>query len=216
MTTTDTRGATKQRPTDNAGHNYTQDKPPTPEHTPTSRNPLTSTNTNTPTSDSRTLEDRTGVPVPRAPGDDDLAGFVPGGRTARRVLFAGSAHWSFPGKVVFELNRWRFLLGYRHATLVVGRKCGLDDTVAHLWSRTGTVERVDDLLAAVPQVDGVMAFLAELDPVVLEVWDAAVQCGVPCALEHYGRFPWPAGSVERERSDAAGPREPAARWRRRA
>lgn len=147
--------------------------------------------------------DRTAVPTAIAPND---------GRV--RLMLALSNAWLVPGRVPVLLRDAWFREGWSGTTLVApagdDREVGVAVTT---WADLGgPVERVDDPVAAVGYCVGVIAFIGDLDPLVMAVYDQAHLLGVPTAVAHHGRYPWPLGTPQRE-SDAPWPAKPVVvRW----
>lgn len=162
---------------------------PTPTSTPQPRNPLTSNNTDpTPTSTGRMA---TGLPA---------SCLLPGAVPASRLLLVASAGWPLASAAASEVVRWRTRLGYLGGTLIVGEG-SVESSCARYWRKAGDpVEQVADVLAAVEHAHVVLAFLADLDPVVLAVIDRAAEVGVPVVPAHVGGYPFPVGSGQAARA----------------
>lgn len=170
------------------GHAIPAQRPPA-DNAPTSQN----AEQRTPTTGH--MGDRTGVPHGDRAGATSRHACA---KPATRLLLVVTEAWQNPPRVKARLAAL-YLQGWSSAVLVVPDN---DDpqvrSAAWEWAHLGgKVERVPDLVAAVPSCDAVLAFIPDLEPTTLGLFDRAQAVGVPAMVDHRGRYPWPAGSVER-------------------
>ncbi len=129
-----------------------------------------------------------------------VACLIPGATPATRLLLVVSEGWPLGSAAASEVVRWRTQLGYIGGTLIVGSG-SVGTSCARYWRQAGDpVELVEDLVVAAAGADVVLAFLADLDPVVLGVIEAAALAGVPVVPNVVGPYPYPEGSPQARRS----------------